>query len=390
MPDAEYAIIIIGGGPAGISTALHLAALQPELAQRTVVLEKARYPRAKLCAGGLVVDAEVILQRLGLDTDEVPHVDADEVRLDFEGRGLRLRPPGQRALRVIRRDEFDAWLAGKARERGVEIREGMAVRAIRMDAQGVEVETDAGSLRAQAVVGADGSNGVTRRLIFPDEPVSTARLLEIITPEASGEPAAGDGGRHRETSAYFDFFPVPDGIAGYTWDFPTQVRGERQRCWGVYDTNMLAHMQRPALREPLRAEMRRQGFDLDDYELKGHPIRWFEPRGRMSTRRALLAGDAAGSDPLFGEGISIALGYGALAARELAQAFQSSDFSFEGYKRRVMKSSLGRSLYMRWFIAKVLYRMRWRWFQVLVWRVMKLAVLAGGWLLVVNWGKRLK
>src|SRR5574338_1208478 len=136
---------------------------------------------------------------------------------------------------------------------------------------------------------------------------------------------------------------------------------------------MLAHLKRPALKEPLRKEMKRQGYDLQDYELKGHPIRWFEPGSPMSVERVLLVGDAAGADPLFGEGISIALGYGALAAQEIGEAFQRQDFSMEGYKRRVMSSSLGRSLARRWFIAKVIYRMHWRWFQVLLWRWMKMA-----------------
>ncbi len=387
-----YKVIIIGGGPGGLSTALHLARDFPEVARETLVIEKEHYPRFKLCAGGLVVDAELILQRLGLDTSEVPHVDAEEVRLDFEGRGVRLRPPGRHALRIIRRDEFDEWLAHKTKEKGIQIREGVSVRNILPDREGVTVETEAGSFRAQVVVGADGSNGVTRRFIFPDEPVSTARLLELITPEAeqAQTPMRGREAPHTEACAYFDFFPVPEGIAGYTWDFPTQVRGERQRCWGVYDTNMLAHLRRPALREPLREEMKRQGYDLGDYELKGHPIRWFEPERPMSAGRVLLVGDAAGSDPLFGEGISIALGYGALAAREIGEAFLRKDLSLEGYKRRVMRSSLGRSLARRWFIAKVIYRMRWRWFQVLLWRGMKMAVLGAGWLWVVNWGRKLK
>ncbi|HEY6072755.1 MAG TPA: FAD-dependent monooxygenase [Anaerolineales bacterium] len=380
-------MIIIGGGPGGLSTALHLAKYHPEIARRTLVIEKARYPRVKLCAGGLVVDAEVILARLGLDTSEVPHVDASEIHLDFEGKGLGLRVPNRHALRIIRRDEFDDWLARNVQARGVEILQGAAVRDIRPDAKGVTVVTEAGVFRAQVVVGADGSNGITRRCVFPQDPVSTARLLEIITPEPA---PASRAARHAGSAAYFDFFPVPEGIAGYTWDFPTQIHGERRRCWGVYDTNLLAHLPRPALKEPLAAEMKRQGFELGDYEIKGHPIRWFEPQGPLAAPRVLLVGDAAGSDPLFGEGISIALGYGALAAAEIGESFRRGDFSFQGYPQRVRDSSLGRSLFTRWFIAKVIYRMRWRWFQVLLWRVMKLAVLAGGWLLVVNWGRRLR
>src|SRR6266498_5247300 len=107
----EHDIIIIGGGPSGLSTALHITRDFPELAPRILILEKARYPRPKLCAGGLVIDAEVILQKLGLDVSEVPHVDVEDIHFDFRAKGLNIRIPNSHALRVIRRDEFDNWLA---------------------------------------------------------------------------------------------------------------------------------------------------------------------------------------------------------------------------------------------------------------------------------------
>jgi flavin-dependent dehydrogenase len=222
--------------------------------------------------------------------------------------------------------------------------------------------------------------------------------LEVLTPtRPSGTLphfplgfAENGGGLGRGLEAFFDFFPIPDGIAGYVWDFPTQVNGQPMRCWGVYDTNLLAHKQRVPLKEPLAKEMARHGYNLDDYELQGHPIRWYSPRKPVSVPRVLLVGDAVGADGIFGEGISMALGYGKVAARELEQAFRIGNFSFSGYRHRLARSSLGQTLFVRWAITNILYRLHWTWFQKWFWRAWKPIILAFSLVFVLNWGKRLK
>ncbi|HEY5983958.1 MAG TPA: NAD(P)/FAD-dependent oxidoreductase [Anaerolineales bacterium] len=390
-------IVVLGGGPAGLSTALHLAQIAPELSSRILILEKAHYPRHKLCGGALTADAEVILQGLGLDVAEIPHVDAAEAHFDFAGRGLVLAIAGPHTLRMIRRDEFDAWLASKARRAGIEIREGVTARSLQPGGDAVLVDTDAGQFDARVVVGADGSNGMTRRAILPQEPIHTARALEVLIPAHGAERGANGAGvprmerdAHAADVAYFDFAPVPSGIAGYTWDFPTQVNGQPMRCWGVYDTNLLADMPRPPLRQPLADAMRQQGSSLDDVELQGHPIRWFSPRAPLSRPRILLVGDAAGADGIFGEGIGIALGYGLVAAQTIRNAFERQDFSFRDYRRRLLLSPLGRALTARTVITHVLYRLRWAWFQKLFWRVFKPVVRPVSMVVVLNWARRMR
>ena len=66
-------VLIIGSGPAGMSTALHLVQADQAWADRIVVIEKAVHPRDKLCGGGVTRAGEDILGRLGLSFDP-PHV----------------------------------------------------------------------------------------------------------------------------------------------------------------------------------------------------------------------------------------------------------------------------------------------------------------------------
>ena len=146
----------------------------------------------------------------------------------------------------------------------------------------------------------------------------------------------------------------------------------------------------------------RQPLPLTWLDGGGRPLRWLAAHGfRLSERwygpfrlagyrtGNALAADFRPLDARFGEGISLALGYGALAAREVAEAFETGDFSFRGYKGRVMRSSLGRTLVVRWLTAQVIYNLRWKWFQRLLWRGLKPVVRGAGLLFVVNWGRKL-
>ncbi len=322
----RYDVIIVGAGPAGLSTALHLARIAPEMVGRTLILEKAQHPRHKLCGGGILKDAEVILEGLGLDIREVPHWDVDWAHFDFDGKGFRMRSEkkGKIAFRTIRRHEFDAWLAGKARQRGFLIYEGVAVKSVTASGSEVLVQTDKGDFHACVVVGADGSKSVVRRAVVPEEETHTARLLEIVT-----EPRPQTS-FHKQANSYFDFLYVPAGIQGYSWDFPALENGQPVRVRGIFDSNVQRTDKKMALADALKDEFRHHGYDMASYELEGHPLRWFEPRSSFAASRILLVGDAAGGDALFGEGISIALGYGKIAAESYKRGLCTPGFQVQG------------------------------------------------------------
>ena len=141
-----------------------------------------------------------------------------------------------------------------------------------------------------------------------------------------------------------------------------------------------------------------QFLDMLRAPLVRHQFRIILVPGRkeesLAEHRQILSyiegGDAAGADPFLGEGISIALAYGALAARQIGEAFAQQDFSFGAYRRRVLASSLGQALMARWLLAYLIYSFKWKSFQVLIWRILRPLGLLVAQLFVLNWGKRFK
>ena len=170
-----------------------------------------------------------------------------------------------------------------------------------------------------------------------------------------------------DDDALLDFAWLPRGVQGYVWSFPTKLNGQRMRNWGVYDSRVVDRKSAGSLRGVVGEWLSGAGYRLDDYHLEGHPIRLFEPRLNFAAPNVLLVGDAAGVDAVFGEGISLALGYGDLAARAIDDAFARGDFTFAGYRQSVLASRMGRSLWLRMWTARALNRMRSPLVQKMIW-----------------------
>jgi flavin-dependent dehydrogenase len=112
------------------------------------------------------------------------------------------------------------------------------------------------------------------------------------------------------------------------------------------------------------------GTDLQQVKIEGHPIHCFTPDNHFSTPRVVLVGDAAGADPLFGEGIAPALAYGQIAARAIHRAFAKNDFSFQDYWQRIFFSQLGGYLLFRWWVSWWAYQLSDQaWYMHLFWTI---------------------
>ncbi|MBX7236128.1 MAG: FAD-dependent monooxygenase [Caldilineales bacterium] len=344
-------VLIAGAGPAGMSTALHLCRADPSWARRILVVDKAIFPRPKLCGGGVTQPGADILTGLGLEFDSV-HITIDEVHFVLGEVAYVLH--GAPAFRVVRRDEFDHWLVQQGEKQGVEVRQGEAIAGVVAQPDGIEVQTERGAYRARVLVAADGSNGAVRRSLHWDDGGRKARLLEVLTPEAGDHPAFAQG------RAVFDFTPLRRGLQGYYWDFPSLVGGQPFMNRGVYDSRAVAGGPRLDLKNVLAEALARRNLHLPEYALKGHPLHWFDSAAVLSRPHVLLAGDAAGADPLLGEGISFALAYGKVAAAAILTAFQQDDFSFDDYTQRIGNDPILRQLRGRSQVATLLYRLSGR------------------------------
>ncbi len=355
-------LLIAGAGPAGLSTAMHLVKLDPSWADRLVVLEREAHPRHKLCGGGVTRFGLLALRELGFPLPlPLPQAPVTEARLVYNGRTVPVRRNPE--FVVFQRAELDAYLAEQARRRGVQIIENMPVEALDRDESGVTVTTERSALRARVVVGADGSRGLIRKLVDGRaQPTRVARLLEVVT------PASGQAAQFQDQFAVFDFTAAGQNLQGYVWDFPSRVGGRPSFNRGVYDARFRPQRPRAQLPRLLREARLGWGENNPQGQVEGHPIHWFSPRNKLSDPRLLLVGDAAGAEPLFGEGIGPALAYGRIAAQAVQSAFERQDFSFRDYRRRVLVSPLGRYLLIRWAVAWWSYRLSDRpWFISALW-----------------------
>jgi flavin-dependent dehydrogenase len=239
----------------------------------------------------------------------------------------------------------------------------------------VEVKTSKSVIRAKVLVAADGSRSTIRSKLKWDDESRVARLLEILTPEDPQEHV-----EFREAQAVFDFTPTGDGLQGYYWDFPSYVNGEAVMNRGVFDSRARPERQKVDLVGELRDSLAERDRDLDDYKLKGHPIRWFDKDGKYAIPRVLLAGDAAGADPLVGEGIAFALAYGDVVATSIIDAFENEDFSFADYGQRIMDHNVLWQLPTRTRLARMAYRWcKYRPIAAIGWRIVGFAIRFGRW-----------
>lgn len=154
-------VVVVGGGPAGLATGIAAAAS----GLSAVVLERRALPADKACGEGLLPGGVRALEALGarrhLDPDGFSPVRAIRwIQEDGSAAEARLPDPGGLG---VRRLALSAALLARAREVGVEIREGATVEGHRREEEGAVVRLAGGEeVRGRLLVAADGLSSPVR------------------------------------------------------------------------------------------------------------------------------------------------------------------------------------------------------------------------------------
>lgn len=327
--EAVYDVIIIGAGPAGASCALGLS----HSGLKVAVVDKAKFPRDKVCGDALSAD---VIKQLPMLSEKLARAFATyETRTPSYG--VRLFAPDRSSVDlaftakggskgyVWPRQDFDNLLVSHIKTEGnCALLENVTVTDVSVKSDEVHIHTSRELLRARMVVGADGANSVVARL-------TGSKAID------RGHHSAGlriyyegvDGFDERNHIELHFFKAI---LPGYLWIFP--MHGGRANV-GIGMLSSIVARKRINLRRTLEElllsdpNLRKRFINARPLEsVKGHGLPLGSVKRKLSGDRFLLVGDAASLiDPFTGEGVGNAIRSGRVAAEHIMRCFDALDFS---------------------------------------------------------------
>ncbi len=307
-------VIVIGAGPAGSTAARGLA----DGGRSVLLLDKASFPREKVCGDGLIPDALNALRRAGVYQQVVHDGHQASVLSAFSPRNIRVDVPGE--FVTLRRDRLDHLLLRTATERGALFQQAR-VTALRADDDGVTVSVaDADrDIRGRIAVVATGADlsllqqaGVAHRR----QPSAVALRCYVRSPVTIDALMISF---HRAI------------LPGYAWIFPMGDHEYNVGCGVFYrggrkaSVNLRTTFATFSEAFPPARELLREAEQLSP--LTGARLRCgLDGAAACHSGRILSIGETIGATfPFTGEGIGKAMETGEIAAQQIERAFGEGD-----------------------------------------------------------------
>lgn len=329
-----FDLVIIGAGPAGSAA----AATAARLGRSVALIDKAEFPRDKLCGGGVTERSRAYFtEAFGADLDLTDMISTTQVAFWHDGTQLCEMsdvPPVHLAMRL----SFDDQMHARALELGARDFGGQAVA----DIVGKTVTlADGTEIIGKVLIGADGVNSQVARSLFGQaidhDTIGFALEVELDRPPT-------------ETDVLRIDFNAADW--GYGWRFP-KAQSVTVGVGGLQAAN-------PDMKAAMSAYCASIGAE-DVPKYKGHFLPFGHFRAQPGRGAILLAGDAAGLvDPITGEGIAYAIKSGQLAAQSAHEALLRGkpDRAFSIY--RVKLRAIHRNLKIARWLRRLVFSGRFK------------------------------
>jgi geranylgeranyl reductase family protein len=302
-------VVVIGAGPAGSAAAMSLTKFADI---EVILLDKATFPRRKVCGSGLSPWTLELLDRL--EVGSLVRREAYPIKAGIIGGvgGISVEPRSHYQAAVLLRSRFDTLLAYEAAKRGAKLTEGVRVKElIAENGRLLGIKTDRGEIEADAAI---VSNGGASKLAAEN---AKGTKLRALMGWYEGVEGIADA-----VEIYFDRTVKPY----YGWVFPeSKHRVNIGICYDPTIGNLNAKERFEAFIEGRLAKRLKYASQID--YLMGHPIATTHKPTGLVKPGILIAGEAGNLvDPATAEGIHTALASGAIAGEFLGSLFDRDLF----------------------------------------------------------------
>jgi geranylgeranyl reductase family protein len=344
-------VAILGAGPAGCSASFYLSMCGID----HVIIDKAKFPRDKVCGDAL--SGKVVNQLKRLNPDWINELkfareaftpswgvvfsapNGNEVAIPFKHKpGEAENSPGF----IAKRMDFDNFLFEKLPSEYNQVLTGEEVADVTIKDDGVVVQSTNYHIEAELLISAEGTKALVSRKY-------TNYSLEK-NHHCAGLRAYYSGVKGLNKEGYIELHFVEGALPGYFWIFPLP-NGQANVGIGMLSSYVSKH--KVNLKELMLQVIDSEKFKerFANAKLEGKILGWGLPLGSkqrpLSGNRFMLTGDAGSLiDPFTGEGIGNAMFSGKWAAEQAVEAIKANNYSasfLKQYDKTVYKK-LGNEL----------------------------------------------